>query len=360
MSKYGDITLGRSQKSGFDDLVTLHAYITEPSNPYMVGTEFHLSNISDEDISAGKHLFLKFNSETVLEQVRYGSVLRNSDSQGKIYINGVLVATEENFLFSYNITYLNPTLKKALNRERTNVGRTAYAGTIKSILLECNSEEVGKLLSDDLSKFSYGDNHDEMKWVDVQNHAAEIMNKYKRVVFVTHDDIGNGMDLVNEAREGGAEIVVIPTNLRNKIVEENQNRDGDAKVQTFHEFVQERNQNFEYKFIEPYNLTENEKRIFNLKERLFQIIGGRPYNVHEIKISETLQKDEYTFRSALGLWEAEHQRIIILRTQLNSKSTFLGVLLHEMAHAISGASDATRTFENELTHLLGLVASQVL
>lgn len=104
LSKHGDITLGKSQKTGFDDLITLHAYISEPTNKYLTGTEFHLKNISDFDIQEGKKLFLKFNDEPVIEDTKYGSVLRKSGSQGKIYINGVLVAIEENFLFSYNIS----------------------------------------------------------------------------------------------------------------------------------------------------------------------------------------------------------------------------------------------------------------
>ncbi|MGI4022492.1 MAG: hypothetical protein ACRYFA_13380 [Janthinobacterium lividum] len=151
LSKHGDITLGKSQKSGFDDLVTLHAYISEPSNQYINGTEFHLTNITDFDIEEGKKLFLKFNNESIIENTKYGSVLKKAGTQGKIYINGVLVATEENFLFSYNITLLNASIKKAINRERTNVGRTAYANTVKSILLDCQSEEIGSSLSSDLS-----------------------------------------------------------------------------------------------------------------------------------------------------------------------------------------------------------------
>lgn len=54
----------------------------------------------------------------------------------------VKVAEETNFLFSYNITSLNAQIKKALNRERTNVGRTAYTGRIKDILKECCSDVV--------------------------------------------------------------------------------------------------------------------------------------------------------------------------------------------------------------------------
>ena len=41
---------------------------------------------------------------------------------------------ESNFLFSYNVTNLTDTMKKRLNRERLNVGRTTYSDRVKSIL----------------------------------------------------------------------------------------------------------------------------------------------------------------------------------------------------------------------------------
>ena len=352
--------MGKSQKSGFDDLVTLHAYISEPTNPYMSGTEFHLSNISDYDIEEGKKLFLKFNNETVIETTRLGSVLKKSGTQGKIYINGVLVAVEENFLFSYNITFINAQLRKAINRERTNVGRTAYSGIVRQMLLECDTEAIGRELSDDLSRYSYGNSHDELKWIDVQNHAAKILNKYQRVVFVTSDEIQKGNDLVEEAKQGGATVVVIPENLRDKIAEENKNEDDDNKVRIFQQFVQERSENFEFKFVNEYNLMPNEREILRLKDKIFEIIGGKPYQIQNIVISETMGKDPVTFYQMDGLWEGQNSRIIIKRSVLQDKQRFCGVLLHEIAHAKSGASDATRAFESELTRLLGIFASKAL
>ncbi|MHA1834172.1 MAG: ATP-binding protein [Candidatus Baldrarchaeia archaeon] len=41
-SRHGDITIGKSQKHGFEDIITLHAYIYPPSDPNFVGTEFIL------------------------------------------------------------------------------------------------------------------------------------------------------------------------------------------------------------------------------------------------------------------------------------------------------------------------------
>jgi hypothetical protein len=42
------------------------------------------------------------------------------------------------------------------------------------------------------------------------------------------------------------------------------------------------------------------------------------------------------------------------------KRNFLGILLHEIAHAISGATDATRAFESELTRLLGILSKKAI
>jgi len=51
---------------------------------------------------------------------------RPGSRTGRVYVRGLLVAEEPNFLFSYNITDLTTPLRRALNRERSNVGRTAY------------------------------------------------------------------------------------------------------------------------------------------------------------------------------------------------------------------------------------------
>ena len=86
-----------------------------------------------------KSMFYLFSDTSLLEQTKYGDVLEKATANACIYINGVKVAEEPNFLFSYNITSLNAAIKKSLNRERTNVGRTAYTGRIKEILKDCHS-----------------------------------------------------------------------------------------------------------------------------------------------------------------------------------------------------------------------------
>lgn len=367
ISKFGDITLGKSQKSGFDDLITLHAYISDANNLSFVGTEFILGNISDFDIQQAKNLFLKFTNERVIEKTKYGDVLQKSNNTGGIYINGVLVANEENFLFSYNISVLNASIKKAINRERTNVGRTAYANIVKNILLECQSKEIADFLTQDLRNYSYGNTHDELKWIDVQQHAAATLNKYQKVVFVTSEEIEKGTDLVEEARQGGFEVVTVPTNLRDKLqernnIEQEKNPENTENiVRTFTQFQTERSNNFEFNFISPQDFNYSEKEVWSILPKILNILGGKPNNVNEILVSESMERDSYTFRPAAGLWRPNEKQIIIKRSILSEgKSRFIGVLLHELAHSISGATDASRAFENELTRLLGIYGAKAL
>ena len=44
---------------------------------------------------------------------------------------------------------------------------------------------------------------------------------------------------------------------------------------------------------------------------------------------------------AVGLWERDEERIIIKQSQLRSLRDYAGSLLHEVAHASSGALDVS-------------------
>ena len=167
-SKHGDIRLDKSEKTGFDDVVTLHANIYSPSEPTLEGTLFIFNGITESDITQAKDLFLIFSKDEVLEKTSVGEVLRKGGKVGRIYINGVKVAEEENFLYSYNVTSLTKSIRKALNRERTNVGRTAYTPRVKTILLSCQTTRVATELVEDLKNYSSGTLHDELKWIDIQ------------------------------------------------------------------------------------------------------------------------------------------------------------------------------------------------
>ena len=135
-----------------------------------------------------RSFFLRYNEDDrLLESTKYGDVLAKIDTPapGRIYVKGLLVAEEPNFLFSYNISRLNASLRRALNRERTNVGRGAYSDRVKDILKECHSKEVAEPLTADLGHFTSGRMHDELAWKDVCVHACRVLQGQEKVVFVT-------------------------------------------------------------------------------------------------------------------------------------------------------------------------------
>ena len=110
-------------------------------------------------------------------------------------------------LFSYNITSPTTKLLKSLNRERTNVGRSAYSDRIKSILLACTSSIFAEKLVNDLEKFQIGTAHDELQWIDVQVHACKILNAKEKVVFLTSNDLIEGNKYIHYAKGKDTELL---------------------------------------------------------------------------------------------------------------------------------------------------------
>ncbi|MCI0331231.1 MAG: ATP-binding protein [candidate division Zixibacteria bacterium] len=357
-SPHGDITLGKSQKHDFEDIVTLHAYVSSPSESSFTGTEFVLEGCKKEDIEKAKSLFLKFSGEKVLEKTQYGEVLEKKSNPAKIYINGVKVAEEENFLFSYNVTSLTKAIKKALNRERSNVGRTAYSDRIKAILLACKGKDVAEKLVADSQKYETGLIHDELKWADISIHAYKLLSSSEKVLLITPRERTDAANMVDRAKEDGLRIITIPENIREMI--KGQKDFSGNPIRDLGQFTNEWNESFEFKFVDAKGLSREERKVFEKTEAILNLIGGKPKKIKKIKISETMRMENFGFKEASGLWEEDSGRVIIKRAQLRTLKDYAGTLLHEVAHAISGASDISSEFEEELTSLLGTIASKTL
>ena len=360
ISKYGIITLKEASKSGFDDIITLHAQIAPPQNPNMVGTDFCLLGCNVDDIEKAKSLFLTFSGKNILEKNAYGEVIENSTNTADIYINGVKVAEESNFLFSYNITSLTAQLKKALNRERTNVGRSAYTGRIKDILKACSSEKVIDALVEDLQQFGSGNRHDELSWNDIAMHASIKMNQlHKDTTFVTTSDLQNKPSLIDEMQRSGYNPVVVPDNIISKMEDYNTGAKSGETLTTANQYIKDEKERFVPVEIDINALTVYEKEVYNITDSILKLIGGKPKNVKKIVIVEKIYESEL-FNETLGLWIAGENKILIKRKQLKSLEQYAGTLLHECAHAISGADDVSRDFELKLIEIIGIVSSKLI
>ena len=324
----------------------------------MIGTEFRLVGIRDDDVKEGMDLFLKFSGERVIEKTEYGEILEKRQDIARIYVNGVRIAEEENFLFSYNITAISAKIRNALNRERTNVGKSAYSDRVKLMLVTCLSKEVAEQLAVELGQLDTGETHDEMKYVDVQLRAVRILSADGKHVFLTKDQIQTQKTMVDEAERSGRTVVMVTTNLAAKL--ENENDINGTHIINLGQFISEYNQSFKFEFVSPDKLNSSERSVYERTGDILELVGGMPKSVNEIKISETMRSGLTGFADADGVYEASNRRIVIKRSALSDLEGYAGTLIHEIAHATSGAGDVSREFELELSESTGQVAGKAL
>ncbi len=359
-SRHGDITIASHPKAGFADIVTLHGIVAPPSDSALVGTDVVLTGVHKSDVEQAQGYFLHYSGDRLLENTGAGSVLARASmvGPGRIYVKGLLAAEEPTFLFSYNITQLNAPLRRALNRERTNVGRTAYSDRVKDILKACTSSLVVGPLTEDLGAVVTGNAHDEINWKDVAIHACRLLQSQEKVVFVTAWQ--TGLDTVTYARRDGYRPVVVPDDIAQAL-----GRQTDLAGQPIVDlgtYRQEWNDSFEFTFVKPAGLTNRELAIYGLTDTVIRLarVDRSRHGIGEILISETMRLNEAGSGQVLGIWEPAEHRVIIRRDQLRSAASYCGVLLHELSHAVSGASDNTMEFEDALTELVGVVVSEAL
>jgi transcription elongation factor Elf1 len=349
-SLFGTFRLKQEHKFGFDNIITLHIEYDDTPND-IVGTEFILRGITDADMAKAKSLFLKFAGEQIYETNTYGQILCRKGGVARVYILGVLASEEPNFLFSYNITTLTDSMRKKLNRERLNVGRATYADRVKAILKNAKSETVETLLVDQVEKRATGEQSDEMAWIEISQMALNLMHRQKNVAYFTEQELQSRPNILDNVRSDGYKVVVITDQQKAKL--ETQILTGGPQVRTLETYVQEYNASFEYKFVEPAQLTNEERRIYDLTENILSLIGPANDRFPQIRISETMR---VTTDDTEGVWDSSIQAIVIKRSKLSSLVGYAATLLHEAGHAITGTVDATREFECVLTRYLGMTA----
>ncbi|MBU2819310.1 hypothetical protein HF282_17780 [Acidithiobacillus ferrooxidans] len=287
-----------------------------------------------------------------------GQVIVRQGDTGIIYVNGVQVAEEPNFLFSYNITALSAGLRKAMNRERSNVGRSAYTDLIKKILLESKSPKVSAAIAKNLKDLSNGTQRDELNWVDVQRHAVKILNTTGQYLFISAEDAMDHPDTIDHARAAGLDILILPEQLAQGLG--NMRDQVGNPIRDLGEFVEEYNRSFQFSFIAPEHLTQSEQSVHALTSKIVVLFGGKPKQVKDIRISETMRQDLGNDATTQGCWDPQSQCIVISRRTLGSMAGYAGVLVHELIHARSGYSDVTRDFENALTDAIGRAYERLL
>jgi hypothetical protein len=353
-SRHGFFSTEMHKKGGFGDMETLHISVSETDEHDFVGTEFILS-ISDDDMLKAKKLFLVFSYDNPIETTEFGEIFSRNGSVAIIYVNGIQVAEEENYMFNYNITRLSTAMKKALNRERSNVGRTAYADTVKKLLLKSNSETVIQQLVNELKNLSVGGGFDEINYIDIQTHAMKTYNAQKPVVFISQME---AYELSNDDKEkiieSGREMVIVPQNAFDKIKD---STDINGNIMgTFDLVRKEYNDNFEYVWVSPNELSSKQRIVWEKHYIVMDWLEDKTWR-HRIKISKTI--NEYTNGDTNGVYDSIENAIIIKQSVLDKENVFFDVLIHEYIHAVSGYPDNNRNFENELGKIIGKMGIEI-
>lgn len=355
-SAHNTFRVEKAPKHGFEDVSTLHVDIQPPEQD-ISGTDVVIDGCTAEDVAAAKAMFLQFTDEERLEATRFGEVYSVPPGErARIYVNGLRVAEEDNFLFSYNITKTTKKVREALNRERSNVGRTAYSSRVKTILESCESTRVAEPLVRDLENFEQGTTHDELSWKPIRIHACKLLNANDEVVFLTPNDERRNSDVVLKARNDGYRTVIVPENIRNELSDV-EDAEGN-EIRNIDRYVSEYNESFSYDWVAPEELTADEYAVWEQHEHILAMLPEVPAGLNEVRISETMRISTQGQDTVLGRWQPAEGWIIIRRDQLACLTKFAGIFLHELAHARNPfAGDLTHEFEMELTQLLGEVAN---
>jgi hypothetical protein len=353
-SRFGTFNLIRVPKSGFENILTLHVNYDDKPNE-IEGTEFILTNIEKEKIDLAKSFFLKFNNESLIDSTVFGGIYSRTETGGKVYINGVFAAEEDNFMFTYNITSLTDSIKKKLNRERINVGRSTYSGRIKDILLNSKAAFVNNCLIKQANDKYLGEQYDELSWIEIRKKALNLLNTSSKVIFLTENEIQEKPDIIDWAKRDGFKVISISEKEKEKL--DHQMDSGGPVIRTSEIFIGEIEESFKYKFINYNDLKSSEKAVYKSHKKIFKLVNLPSWNTPKILISETMR---LTNDDTCGVWDSTLNAIVIKRSQLTSIQTFSGTLLHELGHKLSGASDCTRLFEKKLTDYLGMITSKAL
>lgn len=352
-STHGTFRLKTADKPGFNGIRTLHIEYDDTAIQ-MQGTDIALPKVLDEDVAAARALFLRFSAERPIEETQYGQILDRPKASARVYITGVLAADEPNFLFTYNITSLTSGMRKRLNRERLNVGRSTYTERVVAILKQAASSRVQDALGDEALK-SKGDQCDEMQWLEVSQLALNLLSERKNggVTFVTETQLQAYPSIVDTMRRDGLQVVLVGESQQARL--QRQVEAGGPVVRTMNVYLEEYHDSFQYKFVDPSQLSKQERQVFEQTASILALLDRRVD--HPVRISETIRPDLNDFD---GVWVPSEQLIVIKRTALESLAKYAGVLLHEAAHAATGTADVTRDFESALTDFLGSAGSKAL
>ncbi|MEG0296610.1 MAG: hypothetical protein RR620_07805 [Clostridium sp.] len=166
------------------------------SNSKFVGTQVILENCKDIYMDEAKQYFLKYRGEPskVIKTI-YGDILVENKKKynGTIYFNGMKIASENTFLYSYNIKLEDKELKKGISRERNQVSKDVYMSSVKRIINSLEDEKDKDTLNkyfERIYKSRDGSLSGELIYKEIQIRIFKYLayNKIRAIIFPVNKD----------------------------------------------------------------------------------------------------------------------------------------------------------------------------
>ena len=133
-----------------------------------------------------------------------------------------------------------------------------------------------------------GDGHGELKWEAVGAHACRIQATNEDVVLVTRLEAMMSAAPIEQAREEGKMIVIVPDKIADKLHAGVTDLDG-RPVMDLGSYNQDFNDRFEFTFIDPSDLEPRERVVYDMALPAVELAGIRRSKMPLIRISETMQ-----------------------------------------------------------------------
>lgn len=364
-SPHGNIKFQFTNKTDFDEIETLHALLdTNFVNPEFEGTEFSFLYLEDVYIYSAKKYFLRYTQEPIVEEVRelsrritWGQILEKTDMYAHIYFNGVKVATEEKFMFSYNITHITEATQRKLNRERQHVPREVYKDAVESMLLNAQTKNFQTRLAQKLRDTDTKSLPDEIsKWKKVKVYAIRIQNSLQKTLFFTPEEYMFSYNLINDAINDGYYTVQIDTATA-KLLPPITDIDGQTII-TVEEYERILAANLQFDELRPEEFTAQEAAVFAATTRILDAIGGKPPIIQAIKVAQYIRphansdKTPHNFPNLSSYWDKSRHILVIYRNELSSVKDYAYTLLQLVALIQSDAKPGTIEYHLELLVLL--------
>lgn len=324
-SKYGTWAPIERMKTG-TNIETIHMEESETIDNNLKGTKIIISNVDVHSFEKTKQQFLCFQNTERMSINDYGEIIERKDENGFIYINGMKVSEDEGFGFSYNILKLNKKINKGLNRERSSMSRDSYRDSIIGILKKSDDNILTKIREYKTDEYSF---------IDIKKLIFAKFNIYPAL----QSTLDNNPAFAQYLRDSDREYEIVSEKEYKLLA-------NSPEVTTLQSFGEHYVNEYESEEVDPNSLNKKE---FNIFKNSLDFI--KKYNLNPNNMGIFLIKEH---PNALGIFVGN--RIEIVRKSLTSFELFISVLLHELAHSSSNATDGTIDFEKELTKYLGKIA----